>query len=129
MINYKFDVNVSCINKEHLVIPEINYIDSINNRDTNTFYEDRCIDFNNYFTNIIDNKSVDNINDVLDDIKLSKNKKIENGISILLRIKNEELTIEKCILSIQKYVDEIIIVNNLSTDGTYEIIKKLEEKI
>lgn len=69
--------------------------------------------------------TVSDITDVLYDLN-NKNISEKNGYSALLRIKNEEETIEKCILDIVDLVDEIIIVDNNSTDNTLNIIKKLE---
>lgn len=44
-------------------------------------------------------------------------------------IKNEEEYLENCLESIQKYLDEIIIVDTGSTDNTKEIAKKFNAKI
>lgn len=77
--------------------------------------------------NKIGYNTVNNINDVLSDIKNVENNKIYNGVSILLRIKNEESTIKNAILSIVDLVDEIIVVNNMSTDKTRNIILELED--
>ena len=76
----------------------------------------------------IGNIDVNNIEDVLYDLKNNNNCIVSNGISILLRIKNEESTIKNAIISIVDLVDEIIVVNNMSTDKTEEIIKDLESK-
>ena len=69
--------------------------------------------------------TVTSIADVLSDIATTKNA-TKNGYSILLRIKNEQESIEKCILDIVDLVDEIIVVDNNSTDNTLEIIRWLE---
>lgn len=45
------------------------------------------------------------------------------GISAMLRVKNEEKKITPCLESIKDIFDEIIIVNNNSTDKTKELIK------
>jgi len=76
----------------------------------------------------IGNIIVDNINDVINDIQKSNCKNEKNGYSFLIRIKNEEGTIEKCILDIVNLVDEIIIVDNNSSDNTLNIILDLEQK-
>jgi glycosyltransferase involved in cell wall biosynthesis len=58
-----------------------------------------------------------------------RSSKIENnGYSFLLRVKNEEDTIEKCIMDIVDLADEIIVVNNQSTDNTKKIINNIARK-
>ncbi|SER65342.1 TPR domain-containing glycosyltransferase [Psychrobacillus sp. OK032] len=44
-------------------------------------------------------------------------------------VKNEEERLEKCLTSVKDYVDEIIIVDTGSTDGTLEIAKRFTEKL
>ena len=68
---------------------------------------------------------INNIYQVLEDLNNNKIKE-KNGYSALIRIKNEEETIEKCILDIVDLIDEVIVVDNGSTDNTLNIIKKLE---
>jgi len=51
------------------------------------------------------------------------------GISAMIRVKNAIDWIEACIRSIDKLADEIVVVDNGSTDGSYELIKKLENEI
>lgn len=41
-------------------------------------------------------------------------------------VRNEALTLEKSIISIEPYVDEIVVVEDNSIDGSLEILKKLE---
>ena len=77
--------------------------------------------------NKIDLVEVKHINEVLDDLDKKHVTIDKEGYSILLRIKNEQETIEKCILDIVDLVDEIIIVDNNSTDNTLKIITKLEK--
>jgi len=48
-----------------------------------------------------------------------------NGISIMMRVKNEENWIEKSLRSIEKFADEVIIIENYSVDKTLEKIKKV----
>jgi len=81
-------------------------------------------------TNKIGYVTVTNINNVERDIKnvYKKNNIMKNGYSFLLRIKNEQDTIEKCILDIVDLADEIIVVDNNSTDNTLKIILDLEKK-
>lgn len=72
--------------------------------------------------------SVDNIENVIDDLSNPIDiSQLKNGVSFLLRIKNEALTIEHCILDIVNIADEIIVVDNNSTDGTKNILMKLEQ--
>ncbi len=50
-------------------------------------------------------------------------------ISLCMIVKNEEKVLDKCLSSIQKCVDEIIIVDTGSSDSTIEIAKKYTDKI
>lgn len=70
---------------------------------------------------------VNKIEDVLDDLNSGNYKDKKKGYSFLIRIKNEEETIKKCILDIVDIADEIIIVDNQSTDKTLSIILELEK--
>lgn len=49
----------------------------------------------------------------------------ENTISIISIVKNEEKRIEKMLNSIKDFADEVIIVDDHSTDNTLEIVKKI----
>jgi len=49
------------------------------------------------------------------------------GISFVIPVKNEERTIEACILSIMHVADEIIVVDS-STDSTPKIVSSLAKK-
>ena len=51
-----------------------------------------------------------------------------NKISVVMIVKNEEKCLERCLKSI-KDVDEIIILDTGSTDGTIEIAKKYTDKV
>ena len=50
-------------------------------------------------------------------------------ISLVMIVKNEENHLERCLKSVASLVDEIIIVDTGSTDGTKEIAQKFEAKI
>ena len=54
--------------------------------------------------------------------------KSKNGISALLRIKNEEMNIKNVLLGIVNVFDEIILVDNNSTDKTMAVVKELKEE-
>ena len=53
---------------------------------------------------------------------------MEKGISLIIRAKNEELNIKHCIESVVDLVDEIICVDNNSTDNTLSLMKFYESK-
>ena len=50
-------------------------------------------------------------------------------ISLCMIVKNEEQTLEKCLSSIASAVDEIIIADTGSTDGSKEIAKRFTDKV
>ncbi len=50
-------------------------------------------------------------------------------LSLSMIVRNEELFLEGCLESVQEIVDEIIIVDTGSTDGTLEIARKFNAKI
>ena len=83
--------------------------------------------------NIIGRKKVRFIEEVMFDLDnpLPKNK-LKCGISLIIRAKNEELNLKYCIESVVDLVDEIIFIDNNSTDKTYEIMQeyaKIYDKI
>lgn len=51
------------------------------------------------------------------------------SISLAMIVKNEELTIERCLNSVARVVDEIIIVDTGSTDRTKELCLKYTNKV
>ena len=76
-----------------------------------------------------DKRIVNNINDVLYDLENQTPKnQLEKGISLIIRAKNEELNIKTCIESVVDLVDEIIFVDNNSTDNTYDLINSYQNK-
>lgn len=54
---------------------------------------------------------------------------MKSSLSILTVVKNEEKNIKAMLESVKGLADEIILVDNLSTDRTVEIAKKYEAKI
>ena len=46
----------------------------------------------------------------------------------MIRVKNEEANIVRCIESIQPYFDEILVVDNASTDRTKELVTAIAQK-
>ncbi|HOX96103.1 MAG TPA: glycosyltransferase family 2 protein [Candidatus Woesebacteria bacterium] len=56
-----------------------------------------------------------------------KNKR--QTISVVLSTLNEEVNIKECLLSVKEWVDEMIIVDEQSTDKTKEIAEKLGAKV
>lgn len=50
------------------------------------------------------------------------------GISLLVPTQNAETTVEMCIRSFADFPDEMIVVDNGSTDGTKDIVRELEKE-
>lgn len=50
-------------------------------------------------------------------------------LSVVISAYNEEKTIEDCLKSVKGWVDEIVVVDNISTDNTEKIVKKYTKKI
>ena len=50
------------------------------------------------------------------------------GISVLMRVKDEADCIKSSVESIKRIADEIIIVDNGSTDGTYKMLEEISSK-
>lgn len=55
--------------------------------------------------------------------------KRENKISVMIRVKNEEEWIALSLLSLNEFADEVIVVNNNSTDNTLTEIEKVRAKL
>lgn len=53
---------------------------------------------------------------------------LKQGLSMIIRAKNEEATIEKCLTTILPHVDEVIFVDNGSIDQTRLIAERLQQK-
>lgn len=51
------------------------------------------------------------------------------SLSLCMIVKDEELTLEKCLNSVKSFIDEIVIVDTGSKDKTKEIAKKFNSKI
>jgi glycosyltransferase involved in cell wall biosynthesis len=52
-----------------------------------------------------------------------------NGISVMIRVKNEEDWIAKSLLSLNNFADEAVIINNNSSDMTLAEIQKIRPKL
>jgi glycosyltransferase involved in cell wall biosynthesis len=50
-------------------------------------------------------------------------------ISVCMIVKNEEVFLDQCLKSVKDFVDEIVIVDTGSTDGTVEIARKYTDKV
>ena len=72
-------------------------------------------------------KYIFSLNEVIQDLSLKK-PKLKNGISLIIRAKNEEINVKICIESVIDLVDEIIFVNNNSNDKTGYIAEELSKK-
>lgn len=61
--------------------------------------------------------------------KIGTDEQNKQTISCCMIVKNEEQFLEKCLISVKEYVDEIIIVDTGSTDSTVEIAKRFTDKV
>ena len=50
------------------------------------------------------------------------------GVSVIMRVKNEKDWVATSVRSIKEMADEIVIVDNGSTDGTYEILEEIASR-
>ncbi|HZJ18558.1 MAG TPA: glycosyltransferase, partial [Patescibacteria group bacterium] len=50
-------------------------------------------------------------------------------LSVVISAYNGEKTINDCLLSVKELADEIIVIDNSSTDKTSEIVERYTEKI
>ena len=54
---------------------------------------------------------------------------MNSNVSVIIPIYNEELNIEYVIEGVEKYCQNIIVVDDKSTDNSYEIIKSKSQEI
>jgi glycosyltransferase involved in cell wall biosynthesis len=136
-----FNENLKNLSDSEIVIHWLNNKDNKKIYSIQSFYknypnmkfenneEERIINWKN---TIIGHQYVDNISEVLTDLENINKNKLEKGISLIIRAKNEEDNIKNCIESVIDLVDEIIFVDNNSSDKTYEMVeeyKKTYDKI
>lgn len=70
------------------------------------------------------------VNDLLAKISAqTEESKKEPTISCCMIVKNEEAFLKQCLESVKDYVDEIVIVDTGSTDGTVEIAKRYTDRV
>jgi hypothetical protein len=81
---------------------------------------------NNYPKYKIGKEILSNLDELQEDLN-NKLNIYKNGFSLLIRVKNEEETIYKNLMDVIDLVDEIIVVDNNSTDNTLKILKELEK--
>lgn len=55
-------------------------------------------------------------------------RKLKKGVVLLIHTKNEEKNIAECIKSAQVCADQIIVLDQQSTDNTRDIAKNWEQK-
>ena len=55
--------------------------------------------------------------------------KRKNGISVMIRVKDEEEWIAKSLFSLNEFADEVVVVNNNSTDRTLIEIEQVKEQL
>ena len=72
-------------------------------------------------------KYIFTLNEVIQDLSFNK-PNLKKGITLIIRAKNEELNVKICIESVIDLVDEIIFVNNNSSDKTGIIAEELSIK-
>lgn len=70
-----------------------------------------------------------NPNDTTVNSLLERISREEPTISCCMIVKDEEAFLEQCLKSVKDYVDEIIIVDTGSTDGTVEIARRYTDKV
>ena len=60
--------------------------------------------------------------------RIREKEKNRPSLSLAMIVKNEAATLEKCLKTAAPYVDEVVIVDTGSTDGTREIAKRYADK-
>lgn len=85
---------------------------------------------NNFIqTNKIGLSEVVDIKDVINDTNFGySNTNLKPGTAVVLRVKNEYNTIYHCIKTIVDIIDQIVVVDNGSTDGTLQLLRDLEKE-
>jgi glycosyltransferase involved in cell wall biosynthesis len=106
---------------------DINYL-NLTEEDKIIYWVDNVLLKYEYKNDIIGHDTVNNILEVLEDLKNIDKNKLEKGISLIIRAKNEEDNIKNCIESVIDLVDEIVFVDNNSTDKTYQLVKEYQKK-
>ena len=53
---------------------------------------------------------------------------MNSNVSVIIPVYNEALNIEDVINGVKKYCENIIVVDDKSTDSSFEIIKNLEDR-
>ena len=53
---------------------------------------------------------------------------MNSNVSIVIPVYNEELHIENVVESVEKYCENIIVVDDKSTDSSLDILKKLKTR-
>jgi glycosyltransferase involved in cell wall biosynthesis len=114
-------------NKEsfYKAYPEYEFFKTIDNSDGYENEEDKIVYMmkGGIYKYQSERKIVNNISEVLIDLERPKHP-LNPGISLIIRAKNEEMNISQCIESVVDLVDEIIFVDNCSTDNTYSLVEK-----
>ncbi len=99
------------------------------NNITSNFEIDNLENYNKkLLTNFFTRKLFKNIEGNEDYFYYRDQYKSKNGISAMLRIKNEEMNIKHVLIGIVNIFDEIILVDNNSTDKTLAIVNQLKEE-
>ena len=87
-----------------------------------------ALKFNNILFSVFAEDRVFKNCEGLDEYEFCLTKKNKSsGLSAMLRVKNEEKCIQSCVESIINVFDEVVIIDNNSTDSTLEIVSKLME--
>lgn len=123
----KFQNRIYSIKTFFIKYPDL--INILENNEESIIYWMNIGIYKNNQNEYIGRSEVNDIYEVLIDLdNMTEKNKLKNGISLIIRAKNEELNIKDCIESVVDLVDEIIFVDNNSTDSTYSIVKKYKEK-